>query len=66
MEIIHCVAQDNIVATNKVLRGRQVQDFGDSPASGKMVELPIMDFVTIEDGMIKEHWARTGPIKAFE
>lgn len=66
MEIIQCIGQGNVVATNKVLRGRQVADFAGVPASGKRVEFPIMDFVTFEDGMAKEHWARGGPLKELE
>lgn len=66
MEIIQCIGQGNVVATNKILRGRQVGDFLGNTASGKMVEFPIMDFVTYEDGLIKEHWARAGPIKVLE
>lgn len=66
MEVIHCVCQGNVVATNKVLRGRQVGEWMGQPGTGKMMELGIMDFVTVEDGKIKEHWARAGPMVPLE
>lgn len=66
IEIIQCIGQGNVVATNKVLRGRLAMDFAGIEATNQMVEFPIMDFVTFEDGMVKSHWARTGQLKQVE
>nr|POF13608.1 hypothetical protein CFP56_02631 [Quercus suber] len=62
MEIVHCFGDGSMVATNKIMRGVQVADFPGKPATNARIEFRIMDFVTIVDGKIKEHWATMGPI----
>lgn len=65
-EIVHCVSDGKVVATNKIFRGRQVGDFMGQQATGKRIEMPVMDFVTIVDGKFKDHWGTHGQVKVLE
>lgn len=64
VEVIHCVSTGDVVATQKIISGTHTGEFFGKAATGQRVQLRVMDFVTIEDGMIKEHWATLGPIEA--
>lgn len=66
VDIIQSIGDGNVVATNKVLSGKHTGDFFGKPGTGERVKMGIMDFVTIEDGMIKEHWARLGPVEVVK
>ncbi|KAK0299704.1 hypothetical protein LTS00_001473 [Friedmanniomyces endolithicus] len=63
IEIIHSISDGKIVATTKVLRGKQVGDIFGKPATDKMVEMRIADFLTSEDGKFKDHWATISAVQ---
>ncbi|KAK5712109.1 hypothetical protein LTR15_012178 [Elasticomyces elasticus] len=68
IEIIHCICEGNLVATTKILRGKQVGEFfgravPDSSDGGARIEMLIMDFITVVEGKFGEHWATVGPVK---
>ncbi|KAK1815402.1 hypothetical protein LTR12_010199 [Friedmanniomyces endolithicus] len=63
IEIIHSISDGKIVATTKVLRGKQVGDVFGKPATDKMVEMRIADFLTSEDGKFKDHWATISAVQ---
>ncbi|KAK0804555.1 hypothetical protein LTR91_017059 [Friedmanniomyces endolithicus] len=63
IDIIHSISDGKIVATTKVLRGKQVGDIFGKPATGKMVEMRIADFLTSEDGKFKDHWATISAVQ---
>ena len=57
IEILHCVAHGDFVATHKVFRGKHTGPwFGVSP-SGRPVEFRVMDMVSYRDGRMYGHWA---------
>ncbi|QIW99650.1 hypothetical protein AMS68_005168 [Peltaster fructicola] len=62
VDIVHCVNDGDIVATNKVFRGVQAGDLFGKPATNKQIEMRVMDFVKIVDGKVKEHWATLGQV----
>lgn len=57
MKIEHCVSNGNLIATNKTLTGTHVGNFAGKEGDGKRKMIRVMDFMTLEDGMIKEHWS---------
>ncbi|MFE5027918.1 ester cyclase [Streptomyces sp. NPDC056656] len=57
VEVLHCVADGDLVATHKVFRGRHTGSWFGIPPSGKRVEFRAMDLVRYQDGQIFEHWA---------
>ncbi|MBB4684464.1 ester cyclase [Amycolatopsis jiangsuensis] len=61
VEIVHCVASDDVVATHKIYRGRHVGEWLGTPPSGHHVEFPVMDFVRVRDGRFVEHWSVLDP-----
>ncbi|TKA77659.1 hypothetical protein B0A55_04617 [Friedmanniomyces simplex] len=63
IEIIHCISDGKVVATTKVLRGKQVGEIFGKPATNGMIEMRIMDFLTAVDGQFKDHWATLGAIQ---
>ncbi|KIX99803.1 uncharacterized protein Z520_04439 [Fonsecaea multimorphosa CBS 102226] len=62
VDIMHCVCTGDVVATNKVIRGRQVGELFGQPASNQVVEFRVMDFMRVHDGKLIEHWACIGQI----
>lgn len=66
VDIVHCIASGDVVATNKIIYGRHVGDFHGRPATGQRVRFDVMDFVRFEDGMFREHWATVGPMTVVE
>ncbi|KOU53101.1 ester cyclase [Streptomyces sp. WM6378] len=57
VQIVHCVATGDLVATHKVFRARHTGSWFGVPASGRQVEFRVMDVVRYEDGQWAEHWA---------
>ena len=66
VEIVQCVCTGDVVATNKVISGKQVGELFGQPASNQRVELRIMDFIRIQDGKMIEHWACSGQVTPVE
>lgn len=64
IEVVHCVSTEDVVATQKTLCGMHTGEFFGKAATGQKVHMRIMDFVRIEDGMMREHWATLGPVEA--
>jgi len=57
VEVLHCVADGDLVATHKVFRGRHTGPWFGVPPSGNPVEFRVMDLVRLQDGRLIEHWA---------
>jgi predicted ester cyclase len=57
VEILHCLADGEFVATHKVFRARHTGPWFGIPASGNAVEFRVMDLVRYRDGQWAEHWA---------
>ena len=55
-EVIHMIAEDDLVATYKTFTGTHTGDFFGIPATGKRATIRVMDFVRYRDGLIVEHW----------
>lgn len=63
IEIVHCVSDGNVVATNKVLSGIYVGEFFGKQPTGKRMEVRIMDFISVVDGKLRDHWSNQGDIE---
>lgn len=50
------VAEDDLVVTRKTFHGKHTGDFMGIPATGRDIELGVIDIVRIRDGQIAEHW----------
>jgi predicted ester cyclase len=57
VEVVHCLAQGDFVATHKVFRGWHTGSWFGVPPSGNPVEFRVMDLVRFQDGRLAEHWA---------
>lgn len=55
-QILHQIAEGDIVATYKTLTGTHNGDFFGTPATGKRATIRIMDFVRYRNGKVAEHW----------
>ena len=55
-EVIHMVAEDDLVATYKTFTGTHTGDFLGIPATGRRATIRVMDFVRYHDGLVDEHW----------
>jgi steroid delta-isomerase-like uncharacterized protein len=55
-EVIHMVAEDDMVATYKTFTGTHEGEFMGIPPTGKQATIRVMDFVRYRDGQVVEHW----------
>ena len=55
-EVIHVVAEGDLVATYKTFSGTHTGDFFGIPATGRRATIRVMDFVRYRDGLVVEHW----------
>ncbi|MCV2491328.1 ester cyclase [Geodermatophilus sp. YIM 151500] len=56
VEVRHQVADDDLVMTHKVFKGRHTGELFGLPPTGRHVRFAVMDVVRIADGRIVEHW----------
>lgn len=63
IEMVHCISDGKVIATTKILRGKQVGDIFGKPATNGPIEFRIMDFLTVVDSKLKDHWATVSPIQ---
>jgi predicted ester cyclase len=54
--VLHQVAEGDLVVTHKVFTGRHDGEFAGVPATGRDVEIVVMDIVRIADDRVVEHW----------
>ncbi len=54
--VLDQVCEDDKVVTRKVLRGTHMGDLMGIPATGREVEIQVIDIVRVQDGRIVEHW----------
>lgn len=57
-EIHDQVAEDDRVATRKTFRGKHSGDFMGVPATGRTVEIGVIDILRVRDGKLVEHWCQ--------
>jgi len=55
-EILHQVAEGDMVATRKVFRGTHSGAFFGIPATRRLIAFTVIDLVRVARGQIKEHW----------
>jgi steroid delta-isomerase-like uncharacterized protein len=55
-EVVHMIAEDDLVATYKRFTGTHTGDFFGIPATGRRATIRVMDFVRYRDGFLVEHW----------
>jgi steroid delta-isomerase-like uncharacterized protein len=56
-EVVHMVAEGDLVATYKTLTGTHTGEFLGIPATGRRATIRVMDVVRYRDGRIAEHWS---------
>jgi predicted ester cyclase len=54
--ILHQVAEGDLVVTHKVFHGTHTGELLGVPATGREVEIVVMDLVRVAGGRIVEHW----------
>jgi predicted ester cyclase len=54
--ILHQVAEGDLVITHKVFHGTHTGELLGIPATGREVEIVVMDVVRVSGGRIVEHW----------
>jgi len=55
-QVVHMLAEGDLVATYKTLTGTNTGEFFGMPATGRTATIRIMDFVRYQDGKVAEHW----------
>jgi steroid delta-isomerase-like uncharacterized protein len=55
-QIVHMIAEGDLVATHKTFTGTHTGDFFGTPATGKRATIRVMDIVRYRDGKVAEHW----------
>ena len=56
MEIDEQLAERDLVATRKTLRGTHLGELWDLPPTGNRVEFEFIDIFRVRDGKLAEHW----------
>ena len=56
-EVVHMVAEGDLVATYKTFTGTHTGEFLGIPATGRRATIRVMDVVRYRDGRIAEHWS---------
>jgi predicted ester cyclase len=56
-QVIHMIAEGDLVATYKSFTGTHTADFLGIAPTGKRATIRVMDFVRYRDGKVAEHWA---------
>ncbi|MFT3697856.1 MAG: ester cyclase [Kofleriaceae bacterium] len=56
VEIHEQVAERDLVTTRKTIRGTHRGEFLGVPATGKPIEIQVIDIVRVRDGQYVEHW----------
>ena len=55
-QVVHMIAEGDLVATYKTFTGTNTGEFFGMPPTGKKATIRVMDFVRYDDGRIAEHW----------
>jgi len=55
-QVLHMIAEGDLVATYKTFTGTHTGDLFGIPATGRRGTIRVMDFVRYRDGLIVEHW----------
>lgn len=53
------IAEGQMVAVRATMKGTHQGDFMGIPATGNRIEVPVADFLRLEDGKLVEHWGFT-------
>lgn len=56
VEILDMIAEGNKVTTRKKIRATHLGNLMGIEATGKLIEINIIDIIMIEDGLITAHW----------
>jgi steroid delta-isomerase-like uncharacterized protein len=56
-EVVHLVAEGDLVSTYKTFTGTHTGEFLGIPPTGRRATIRVMDFVRYRDGRIAEHWS---------
>lgn len=60
------VAEGDLVATRKTIHATHTGEIMGHAATGKKVEINVMDFVRLKDGKYMEHWGRNDIMQVIQ
>jgi steroid delta-isomerase-like uncharacterized protein len=58
-EVLHTVAEGDLVMAHGRIEGTHDGDFMGIPATGRRISVPVVDIVRFRDGRAAEHWGVT-------
>jgi steroid delta-isomerase-like uncharacterized protein len=65
IEIHDMIAEDDKVTTRKTIHGTHVGEFLSQPASGKKIQIQVIDIIRLRDGRYLEHWRVWNPLEVI-
>lgn len=66
VEVVAMVTEGDEVWTQGVMRGTHRGEFMGVPASGRSVEVPMVDRIRFRDGRVVEHWGVTDTLAMMQ
>lgn len=66
VNIIHMIAEDDLVFTYKILAGTHLGEIMGKLPTGKKVQMNVMDVVRMKTGKYSEHWSQSDILQIIE
>jgi len=66
VQIHEQIAENDIVASRKTIRGTHLGEIMGHQPTGKKVTINVMDFVRIKDGKYTDHWGQNNIMQVIE
>ena len=66
IDIYEQLAENDLVATRKIIRAKHTGDIMGHAATGKAVEMNVIDIVRLRDGKYVDHWGRNDIMQVIQ
>jgi predicted ester cyclase len=66
VQIHEQIAENDIVASRKTIRGTHLGEIMGHQPTGKKVTISVMDFVRVKDGKYTDHWGQNNIMQVIE
>ncbi|MFA5327031.1 MAG: ester cyclase [Prolixibacteraceae bacterium] len=66
VQIHEQIAENDIVASRKTIRGTHLGEIMGHQPTGKKVTISVMDFVRVKDGKYTDHWGQNNIMQLIE
>jgi predicted ester cyclase len=66
VQILDQIAEDDLVASRKIITGTHLGEIMGHPPTGKKITINVMDFVRLKDGKYIEHWGRNDLMQVIQ